>query len=110
MFGSFRKHQQWIWILGVIVIIPSFVIFFSPDAKWNRGFRGGREKVDLGSFNGKPIQRDRIEYLDPPVWRRWYVVGPAAVGLAILTGVVVGYTVHDFPGGSCHKVGSSGPC
>ena len=58
MFGSFRKHQQWIWILGVIVIIPSFVIFFSPDAKWNRGFRGGAEKADLGSFNGKPIQRD----------------------------------------------------
>ena len=58
MFGSFRKHQQWIWILGVIVIIPSFVIFFSPDAKWNRGFRGGSDKVDLGSFNGKPIQRD----------------------------------------------------
>jgi hypothetical protein len=54
---------------------------------------------------GKPINRDRIEYLDPPVWRRWYVVGPAAVGLAILTGVVVGYAVHDFPAGDCHKLG-----
>ena len=54
---------------------------------------------------GKPINRDRIEYLDPPVWRRWYVVGPAAVGLAILTGVVVGYAVHDFPAGDCRKLG-----
>src|SRR3954470_18830369 len=62
MFGSFRKHQQWIWILGVIVIIPSFVIFFSPDAKWNRGLRGGSDKgLDLGSFNGRPIGRD--EYM-----------------------------------------------
>ena len=54
---------------------------------------------------GKPINRDRIEYIDPPVWRRWYVVGPAAVGLAILTGVVVGYAVHDFPAGDCRKLG-----
>ena len=54
---------------------------------------------------GKPIQRDRIDYVAPPVWRRWYVVGPAAVGLAILTGVVVGYAVHDFPAGDCHKLG-----
>jgi len=56
MFGSFRKHQQWIWILGVIVIIPSFVIFFSPDAKFNKG-----QKVpqgDFGSFNGHAIGRD----------------------------------------------------
>ncbi|HEX3759287.1 MAG TPA: PEGA domain-containing protein [Kofleriaceae bacterium] len=57
---------------------------------------------------GKPINRDRIEYIDPPVWRRWYVVGPAAVGLAILTGVVVGYAVHDFPSGDCHKLGGGG--
>jgi hypothetical protein len=54
---------------------------------------------------GKPINRDRIEYIDPPVWRRWYVVGPAAVGLAILTGVVVGHAVHDFPAGDCRKLG-----
>jgi hypothetical protein len=58
---------------------------------------------------GKPIHRDRIDYVDPPVWRRWYVVGPAAVGLAIVTAVVVGYAVHDFPAGDCHKLGG-GPC
>jgi hypothetical protein len=58
---------------------------------------------------GHPINRDRIESVDPPVWRRWYVVGPAAVGLAILTGVIVGYAVHDFPAGDCHKL-RGGPC
>src|SRR4051812_21744352 len=58
MFGSFRKHQQWIWILGVIVIIPSFVMFFSPNAKFGGlgGLLGGGEpKPDLGSINGRPI-------------------------------------------------------
>jgi hypothetical protein len=60
-------------------------------------------------LQGKPINRDKIDYIDPPRWRRWYVVGPAAVGLAIVTAVVVGYVVHDFPGGECRKVGG-GKC
>lgn len=58
---------------------------------------------------GKPINRDQIEYLDPPLWRRWYVVGPAAVGLAVVTAVVVGYAVHNFPSGECRKLGG-GSC
>ncbi len=55
-------------------------------------------------LQGKPINRDKIEYLDPPLWRRWYVVGPAAVGLAIITAVVVSYAAHNFPGGECRNV------
>jgi len=58
---------------------------------------------------GKPINRDQITYVDPPLWRRWYVVGPAAVGLAIVTGIVVGALVHDLPDGECRKVGGE-PC
>jgi len=58
-------------------------------------------------LQGKPVNRDRIEYIEPPLWRRWYVVGPAAVGLAIVTGIIVGYAAHNFPGDTCHKVGSS---
>lgn len=54
---------------------------------------------------GKPIRTDRIDYIEPPLWRRWYVVGPAAVGLAIVTGIIVGYAVHDFPDGDCRKIG-----
>ena len=58
---------------------------------------------------GRPINRDRVDYIDPPPWRRWYVVGPAAVGLAIVTAVIVAYAVHDFPAGECRKVGG-GSC
>jgi hypothetical protein len=56
-------------------------------------------------LQGKPIQRDRIEYLEPPLWRRWYVVGPAAVGLAIVAGFAVAYATHNFPSGDCRKIG-----
>jgi hypothetical protein len=59
-------------------------------------------------LQGKPVSRDRIEYVRPPVWRRWYVVGPAAVGLAIVTAIVVSYAVHDFPGGKCVQINSNG--
>lgn len=54
---------------------------------------------------GKPINRDQIEYVDPPLWRRWYVVGPAAVGLAVITAVVVGHAAHNFPSADCRKLG-----
>jgi hypothetical protein len=59
---------------------------------------------------GKPISRDKFEVIEPPLWRRWYVVGPAAVGLAIVTGIVVAYAVHDFPGDTCRKIGSGENC
>src|SRR5438270_10043046 len=49
MFGSFRRHQKWIWILGVLVIIPSFVIFFSPNASMR-----GSSNVYYSVVNGKP--------------------------------------------------------
>ncbi|MEO7730790.1 MAG: PEGA domain-containing protein [Kofleriaceae bacterium] len=55
-------------------------------------------------LQGKPIDRDKVEYIDPPRWRRWYVVGPAAVGLGIVTAVIVSYAIHNFPGGECRKL------
>jgi hypothetical protein len=61
------------------------------------------------SLAGKPIDRDRVEYVDPPLWRRWYVVGPAAIGVGIITAVIVAYATHNFPGGPCHTVGG-GSC
>lgn len=60
-------------------------------------------------LQGKPIDRDRIVHVDPPWWRRWYVVGGAAVGLAIVTGVVVAALVHDPFEAPCVKVGGE-PC
>jgi hypothetical protein len=54
---------------------------------------------------GKPIDRDQVRHDEPPLWRRWYVVGPAAVGLAIVTGIVVAALVHEPFDAPCAKVG-----
>ena len=39
-------------------------------------------------IKGKPTNLDKIEYYDPPMWRRWYVAGPAIVVLAVAAGVI----------------------
>lgn len=58
MFASIRRHQHWIWYIVVVVIIISFVVFFSPSM--GRGpAAGGR--VNLGSIQGRPITRQEWE-------------------------------------------------
>ena len=59
MFGTIRRHQQWLWIVIITVIIISFVIFFSPDV--NLMQTGRSAEGDFGSINGKPITRE--EYI-----------------------------------------------
>jgi len=57
----------------------------------------------------RPGSRDKIEYIDPPLWRRPYVAGPAILLFAIVTGVVVARIAHDFPDyDNCRKVGGMG--
>jgi len=56
-------------------------------------------------IKGNPINRDKIEYVDPPLWRRWYVAGPAAAALAIAIGVVTYDLAHRFPSAQCRDPG-----
>lgn len=52
MFGTIRKHQQWLWIVIITVIVISFVMYFSPYSKMNNTRRA---PVRLGSINGEAI-------------------------------------------------------
>ena len=45
-------------------------------------------------IKGKPTNLDHITYIEPPLWRRWYVTGPAVLLLAIGTGVALSYVNH----------------
>src|SRR2546423_15154619 len=56
MFGTIRRHQNWLWIVITAVIVISFVMFFSPDVKFGRG--GARSRPapsEHGSTDGHPI-------------------------------------------------------
>jgi hypothetical protein len=53
MFATFRKHQKLLYGLALAVIIPSFVVFFSPEI----GRNSGDGEVNLGVVDGKPVSR-----------------------------------------------------
>jgi len=40
------------------------------------------------NVKGAPTSRDKIQYIDPPLWRRWYVAGPVIAALAITAGLL----------------------
>ncbi len=53
MFGTFRKHQTWLWAIIITVIVISFVLYFSPDTKFK--FRIFGNKPLLVEMNGHPV-------------------------------------------------------
>jgi hypothetical protein len=52
MFGTIRKHQQWLWAVIITLTVISFVIYFSPYSKMNSG---NRAPMRFGSINGEEI-------------------------------------------------------
>ncbi len=56
-------------------------------------------------LQGKPINSDTIQYIDPPWYRRPLFVIGGGVVLTAAVAVVVGVLVYDPPGGSCRIVG-----
>jgi parvulin-like peptidyl-prolyl isomerase len=54
MFGTIRKHQNWLWVIIIAVISVTMVWFFSPDVSMP-GEGPTAAAGDFGSINGKPI-------------------------------------------------------
>ena len=61
-------------------------------------------------IQGNPVNRDKQVVIDPPLYRRWYVVGGGAVLLGIVTAVIVSSLVNDLPKTPCRVVGSDQDC
>lgn len=60
-------------------------------------------------LKGKPRNLDTIHYVDPPLWRRWYIAGTGIALLAVGTAILAGALAHDFPDADqCRKVGGQG--
>jgi hypothetical protein len=41
------------------------------------------------NVRGLPTSRDHIDYVDPPLWRRWYVVAPVGIAIATVVAVII---------------------
>jgi hypothetical protein len=58
MFGTLRKHQTWLWGVIITLTVISFVIYFSPDAKWNLR---GHSQSDYGLIDGRTVTRQEAQ-------------------------------------------------
>src|SRR5260221_12480957 len=64
MFGTIRRHQQWIWIPIVTVIIITFVWFFTPAGSGSGRAGLGQVAVVNGkpaTINGQTIPMDEFQ-------------------------------------------------
>ena len=58
MFGTIRKHQTWLWGIIIVGTVVSFVIYFSPNARF--GMSGGRRN-SIGSVDGQSITPQQVQ-------------------------------------------------
>ncbi len=55
-----------------------------------------------------PTSLDKVVYIEPPLWRRWYIAGPAIAILAVGIGITAGVIAHDYPSyNDCRMVGGA---
>jgi len=70
MFGTIRRHQTWLWVIIITVIIISFVVFFSPYSQMSGPNPG---KVDWGMVNRRPITEENFRAAQYDVYLRYFV-------------------------------------
>jgi hypothetical protein len=59
----------------------------------------------------RPTSRDRIIYVQPPLWQRWYVSGPVITVLAIAVGVLTYHLAStDLHATSCRPLAGGDGC
>ena len=57
MFGTIRKHQQWLWVVIITAVIISFVLYFSPNQRSDNASLGSRE---IGTIDGKSVDDQQV--------------------------------------------------
>jgi hypothetical protein len=63
MFAHIRKHQQWLFIVIIAVVIVSFVVFFTPSVGTGGGGGGGTgSNATIGTIDDQPVTQQ--EYYD----------------------------------------------
>ncbi|HKS35542.1 MAG TPA: SurA N-terminal domain-containing protein [Verrucomicrobiae bacterium] len=61
MFASIRRHQKWLWLVIIVLVIISFVIYFDPtySSRSSRGSSSGRSG-DFGYINDRALSREEL--------------------------------------------------
>jgi peptidyl-prolyl cis-trans isomerase D len=59
MFTTIRRHQKWLWLVIIVLVIISFTIFLDPTVSTG-GLSGPRGSEDFGSINGRSLSREEL--------------------------------------------------
>jgi peptidyl-prolyl cis-trans isomerase D len=59
MFATIRKHQKWLWLIIIVLVIIAFVVLMDPTYSVTGG-RIGRDEGSFGTINGRPIPREEL--------------------------------------------------
>ena len=57
MFAALRRNKTWLWGILIIVVIISFVIFFSPDVNLKRS---EGDTAIVAYMDGKPVSQGQF--------------------------------------------------
>jgi hypothetical protein len=59
MFATIRKHQKWLWMIVIVLVIIAFVVLMDPTYSVTGGRIGG-EGGSFGTINSRPIPREEL--------------------------------------------------
>ncbi len=57
MFGTIRKHQQWMWVVIITAVIISFVIYFTPNQGPGGSSPGNQQ---FGTIDGQSVDDQQV--------------------------------------------------
>ena len=69
MFGTIRKHQTWLWVIIIGVVVITFVFYFSPYQNTRDAFQG--PALNLGSVDGKPVTEQEYRQTGAEIYLRY---------------------------------------
>jgi hypothetical protein len=63
MFGTIRRHQTWLWMIIIVPMIVSFILYFNPATKGGGGvsglLKGGQSPY--GTIGGQPVTQQQYD-------------------------------------------------
>jgi len=73
MFASIRRHQKWLLIVIVSLVIISFVILMDPSYSGRKGRLARGARGDFGSINGRALTREEVNQARDEARLRFYL-------------------------------------
>jgi hypothetical protein len=72
MFTTIRRHQKWLWLVIIVLVIISFTIFLDPTVSSGRR-SGPTASGSFGTINGRSLSREELMEVYAEVQLRFFL-------------------------------------